>query len=710
MSLAKKTLFIIIALLAFQLLAFNFLSRAFFFRNFTHLEEQYARMNLERAQAFIESLGQNFLALVEDWAAWDDTYYFIQEPTEEYINSNLVDETFEGLQLNLMLFVNSSGELVFGKAYDLSKHQEVPLPEGWEDYFHPGSPLFSHPSPTEGKAGIIILPSGPMFIAAHPIVTSREEGPIMGTLVMGYYLNQAWTERLSRVVNYPVSLSTPSDPQIPPEIARGETFAIRTPDSKTLEAFALLTDIFGKPALVLKVTMPRALYRQGQSLFSQFSFLIFLIGAIFGGTILLFLRQHLLSRLSRLSEGLKAIATSGNISARLAVEGEDELAELGKRINDLLISLEESHRALEEREKWYRLLINSITDGLWVVDRDLKLRQVNETGARLLGLEAEKLLGKNLEECLEEPALSDFREAFNQAIERKTIQTISILCPTPEGEKVLEVRFYTLPPEELEQKGGALCIVRDITELRQMERLYLRAQKMEAAGRLALAIAHDFNNFLTPILASTELLLSGALTLSEAKTLLEEIRKACEKASALVKQLLLFGRTKPLAPEILDLNSIILEMKELIVRTIGRDVELVLDLAPGLHPIKANKGHIEQVIINLVMNAKDAMPAGGQLFIKTENVQFKEEALTHPEAYPGEFVCLTVKDTGVGISPEVMEHIFDPFFTTKEPGIGTGLGLSVVYSIVKQLKGWIEVKSKPGEGATFSLYFPASES
>lgn len=713
MSLARKTLVIIMVLLAFQLLTFYLLSRAFFFRNFAHLEEQYARRNLERAQASIESSGQSFLALVKDWAAWDDTYYFIQEPTEEYIRSNVVDETFEGLQINLILFLGSSGELVFGKAYDLSEHREVPLPEGWKDHFHAGSPLLSHPGPTEGKTGIIILPSGPMFIALHPIVTSQEKGPIMGTLVMGYYLDQAWAERLSRVVYYPVSLLTLIDPRVPPELAKGEAFAVRTPDAGTLEAFALLNDIYGKPALVLKITMPRELYRQSRSLFLQFSLLIFLIAAMFGGTILLFLRQHLLSRLTRLSDGLRAIAASGNISARLAVEGKDELTELGKGINSLLTSLEESHRALEERERWYRLLVNSITDGLWVVDRNLNLRQVNETGARLLGLEAEKLPGKSLEECLKEPALSDFREAFNRAVERNAIQTISTLFPAPEGEKVLEIRLYpfslTPPPEDPEQRRGALCIVRDITELRQMERLYLRAQRIEAAGRLALAIAHDFNNFLTPILASTELLLSGTASASETRALLEEIRRACEKASALVKKLLLFGRAEPLAPEILNLNAVILEMQDLIVRTLGRDIEFMLDLAPDLYPVRADKGHVEQILINLVMNAKDAMPGGGQLLIKTENVRLEEGTLAHPEAYPGEFVCLTVKDTGVGISPEVMEHIFDPFFTTKESGIGTGLGLSVVYSIVKQLNGWIEVRSKPGEGATFFIYFPASD-
>jgi PAS domain S-box-containing protein len=697
-NITRRTLLIIASLLAFQLLAFCLTSRAFFLQNFARLEEQFALRNTERALVFLESQEQNLVAIARDWAAWDDTYYFVQEPTEDYIKSNLVDETFEGLGINLMLFINTSGELVFGKAYDLEAHKEVPLPKGWEEHFHPGSPLLHHTDPKDGKVGLISLPQGPMLIVSYPIVTSKEEGPIMGTFVMGYYLTQAHAEKLSEVVRSPVSFLPPHAPQVPARLAKGEKFALRVVDSRTLEAFALLEDFYGQPALILKVTMPRELYPRSQAAFFLFSLQNLFLGLVFGAVILLFLRQHLLSRLTRLSESLEAIARSGDISARVAVEGRDELAEVGVRVNELLSSLEASRKALEESERWHRLLINSITDGLWVVDRELKLQQANEPGAGFLGRKAEEISGKSMQELLEEPAFSDFREAFSRTLERGTVQTLSI----PAGEKTLELRLYPIP-------DGALCIVRDITELRRMESFYIRAQRMEAAGSLALAIAHDFNNFLTPILASTELILSGSVSPQESLALLEEVRKACEKASALVRQLLLFGRREPLAPETLNLNSVIMDMRSLISRTLGEGVELILELSPDLYPIKANRSHLEQILMNLVMNARDAMPEGGKLWIKTENVRITEEALAHPEAYPGEFVRLVVKDTGIGMSPEVKERIFEPFFTTKEPKGGTGLGLSVVYSIVKQNRGWIEVESKLGEGTSFSLYFPAAK-
>ncbi len=689
MNLVRKTLLIIASLLAFQFLGFYLSSRFFFLRNFTLIEEQYARRNLDRALAFLESQEQNLMALAKDWAAWDDTYDFIQTLSEEYISSNLVDETFEDLGLNLMLFINSSGEFTFSKAYDLELHREMPLPEGLEEYFYPGSPLLIHSSPKEGKVGLIALPSGPMLVALHPIVTSKLEGPIMGTFIIGYYLNETWAERLSKAIHFPVSF-------LPP-FGREEAPVLDFTDSGTVEAFGLLKDLYGKPALAIKITMPRTLYRQSLITFYFFSFFNLLIGFMFGGAILLFLRHNLLSRLLTLSEEVSNIALSGDVSGRVTVKGKDELAQLGKGINDFLASLEASQRKLEENEKWYRLLINSITDGLWVVDRDLTVREINETGARFLGVRVEELIGKSLKDCLREPAFSDFYEAFSRALSKNAIYTVSIIHQTAEGEKNLEVRLYPLP-------NGALCIARDVSEMKQMERLYLRAQKMEAAGRVALAIAHDFKNFLTPIMAGIELLLSGNIPLHESRVLLEEIRNSCEKASDLVKQLLLFGRPELLAPEVIDLNGLIKEMEGLIIRTLGSEVKLVLELSPQLFPIRANRRHIEQILINLVINAKEAMPSGGQLTIRTENINIKE-ALAHPEAYPGIFVCLTVADTGIGMTPEMVEHAFEPFFTTK--GTGVGLGLSVVYSIVKQNKGWIEVKSELGKGSAFYLYFPA---
>jgi len=232
-------------------------------------------------------------------------------------------------------------------------------------------------------------------------------------------------------------------------------------------------------------------------------------------------------------------------------------------------------------------------------------------------------------------------------------------------------------------------------------------QKMEAIGRLAGGVAHDFNNLLTPITGYSQLLLSRLEDHNPLRKDIEEIKKAAERAASLTRQLLAFSRKQVLQPEVLDLNAVVADMEKLLRRLIGEDIELVTALEPGLESVKADPGQIEQVIMNLAVNARDAMPEGGRLIIKTENVTLDEEhCKVIPEARPGKFVCLSVTDTGVGMDKETLQHIFEPFFTTKEGGKGTGLGLSVVYGIVKQHEGWIDVSSVPGRGATFKVYLP----
>ena len=236
----------------------------------------------------------------------------------------------------------------------------------------------------------------------------------------------------------------------------------------------------------------------------------------------------------------------------------------------------------------------------------------------------------------------------------------------------------------------------------------LQAQKMESIGTLAGGIAHDFNNLLTVIQGYTEL---AMMKLDETDPLyrnLRHIRHASTRAANLTRQLLLFSRKQPMDLTPLNINRTVENLLKMLNRLIGEDVAINTDLEPDLWTVRADAGNIEQVITNLAVNARDAMPEGGKLTIKTENVTLDEEdCRTIPEARPGKFVCLSVEDTGVGMDKAILARIFEPFFTTKEPEVGTGLGLSVVYGIVKQHEGWINVYSEPGQGSTFKVYLPA---
>jgi len=284
------------------------------------------------------------------------------------------------------------------------------------------------------------------------------------------------------------------------------------------------------------------------------------------------------------------------------------------------------------------------------------------------------------------------------------------------GKKV----WFSLSDSYLEINPGKrllLTIIRDITEQknRQLEQEELQAQltqiqKIEAIGNLAGGIAHDFNNLLTVIQGHAQILLMPKNESDPEYAGLKHIMNTCTKATNLTRQLLLFGRKQTLELKPLDINDTVSNLLKMIKRLIGEHINIVTDLKTPLMNIEADEGNLEQIILNLVVNSRDAMPNGGTLTIKTENVTITNKNLTTvPNARLGKFVCLSITDTGSGISKEIIAKIFEPFFTTKDPGKGTGLGLSVVYGIIKKHNGWINVDTAVDRGTTMKVYFPITE-
>ena len=363
--------------------------------------------------------------------------------------------------------------------------------------------------------------------------------------------------------------------------------------------------------------------------------------------------------------------------------------------------------ALSQSEANYRSLVECSPDAI-LLHRDEKFVYANPAGLKLLGAEEpHQVVGRSVFDIVPPKNRDLIRQRIRQAAEGGTTppleQHILRLDGTPLDAEVTSIPFI------YQGKPAVQTVMRDITGRKQLEQQLRQSQKMEAIGQLAGGVAHDFNNMLAVIRGNAELLLMDAdQHTPETKECLKQVTAASERAANLTRQLLAFSRKQVMQSQPLVLNDVIADLTKMLRRIIGEHIDLQCRYGAQLPYVQADAGMIEQVLVNLTVNARDAMPCGGQLLITTELVTFGEALPpAHPEASAGQFVCLTVKDAGAGILPGHLPRIFEPFFTTKEPGKGTGLGLATVYGIVKQHQGWIDVSSQPGAGATFKIFLPA---
>jgi two-component system cell cycle sensor histidine kinase/response regulator CckA len=363
---------------------------------------------------------------------------------------------------------------------------------------------------------------------------------------------------------------------------------------------------------------------------------------------------------------------------------------------------------LRGSEEKYRLLFERNLAGVYRSTVDGRLLECNRAFARMMGYASPAEAMAQPSAAFHPDARS--RQEFIERLRREgNLLAFETQGRRKDGTLIWLIENVSLLKSE-DGEETLLGTVFDMTERRRLEEQLLQSQKMEAVGRLAGGIAHDFNNLLTAVAGYTELLLGELPPGDPRRESAEEIRQAGKRAAALTQQLLAFSRRQVLEPRVLDLNLVIANMERLLRRVIGEDVELTTSLHPDLWRTRADPGQIEQVILNLVVNARDAMPRGGRLTLETQNVELDDKfAGRYASVQPGPHVMLAVSDTGLGMDPELQSRLFEPFFTTKERGKGTGLGLSTTYGVVKQSGGSIWVYSEPGHGTTFKIYLPRCE-
>ena len=369
-----------------------------------------------------------------------------------------------------------------------------------------------------------------------------------------------------------------------------------------------------------------------------------------------------------------------------------------------------AEEGLRQREESFHLLFETNPLPMWVFDRQtLRFLEVNSAAIEHYGYSRDEFLAMGISDIRPpsdaERVVAAVREEAAAGVRHHTADRRH---QVKDGRVIdVEVAAHDI---EFGRHPGRLVVAHDVTERKRLESQLLQSQKLEAVGQLAAGVAHDFNNLLNVITGYSELILRSLPPEGTDRDRTEQIRRAAERGAGLTRQLLAFSRRQVLEPQVMDLNAALADVQSMLTRLIGEDIKIVTSFDPALGRVFADPGQMEQVLVNLVVNARDAMPAGGTLVLETSNVDLDEAyARTHPGSTAGAHVRLAVSDTGHGMDAATISRVFEPFFTTKPRGKGTGLGLATVHGIVRQSGGHVDVYSEPGHGTTFKIYLPRVE-
>jgi PAS domain S-box-containing protein len=475
-----------------------------------------------------------------------------------------------------------------------------------------------------------------------------------------------------------------------------------------LWAFRAVESPGGEPAMWVATGIPTASVRGpvdriiGRTLlgYALVSVLALLAAGVVANLVLVRKLDAVIAAARRLS--------AGDYSARTGVAR----ARGGGELDELIRTFDEMAGSLEALTRQNRLILDSAGEGIFGVDRDQRLTFVNPAACRMLGRQAADMLGQRSHDLFHHtradgtghpaadcPILATLADGQARHVADDVFQR--------EDGGSLRVDYLATPLVDRGAAAGAVVTFRDVGERRRLEEQLRQAQKMEAVGQLAGGVAHDFNNLLTAILTAGRFAREALPAENPVRADVEEVLHAAERAATLTRQLLAFSRRQMLEPRVLDLEETVRSVEKMLRRLIGEHIALETRVAPGLGRVRADPGLVEQVIINLAVNARDAMPSGGRMVLDLANADPLDPQIAADAGLPqGPLVVLSLSDTGVGMDAETLSHAFDPFFTTKPAGTGTGLGLSTVYGIVTQSGGAVRVRSAPGQGTTFRVFLP----
>jgi len=739
MSLRVRTLAAVAAVLVGLLAVLYASGHVILLRSFEELERQDVARNVNRAlDAFQQSIS-DLDSNNADWAAWDDTYLFVQGKNPNFIRTSLPADTFKRLRLNLILFSASDGRVVYAGAYDLERSKPTAVPSSVLRRILAEPGLTHHRNENSGTKGILMLPGAPLLISSRPIVKSSGEGPVCGSLIMGRFLSEQEIQRLAGITHLNLSFARADNFRKPTPVGgrwvaldrRAEVYVHPVGDG-ALEGLLQIPDIRGRPALMLKVRQPREIYQQG------IASVRYALGAaaaavlLCGGMLLVCLEASVLKRLSRLQAELKRISTDGDLSQRVTSTGRDELSSVSDAVNSMLEALQKSTSELRESERRYRTLFDSVQIGILVVDPEAhKIVDANQVALEKLGLPREQVVGRSCYDLVcsgSERICSITDQGQVEAVSERTLTTqdsgtITVLAKVVpvmlDGRLRLLESFVDITDrkraekELVEAKEAAERAKQELEKSnRELEAAIERANQMarnaeianQAKSEFLANMSHEIRTPMNGILGMTELALDTNLT-QEQREYLNMVKSSAESLLALLNDILDFSKieARKLELETVDFSlrdSLSETLKVLAMRAHEKGLELACHIPPDVpDALVGDPGRLRQVIVNLVGNAIKFTERGEVV------VRIKTESLTDDEAV----LHFAVADTGIGIPKEKQSVIFEAFSqvdssTTRKYG-GTGLGLAISSRLVEMMGGRIWVESEEGKGSTF--YFTA---
>jgi diguanylate cyclase (GGDEF)-like protein/PAS domain S-box-containing protein len=477
MTLRNKTVLIVGGILVTLLVIMYITSRLIVLNSFVGLERDISERNVHRV---LDSMSASLSALdgeAGDWASWDESYAFMNNRNNNFIKRNPTDNAFSELRLSVMLFVNLSGELVFGKAFDLQDGKEAPVPAGIRKYIAPSSLLLRHTNAESSIAGIVVLPEGPMLVASRPVLASQGKGPIRGTLIFGRYLDRQEIRRLAEMTHLSLDFALPDNPDIPRDfqaarhrLSEKKPIVIQPVNAQTISGYALLKDVYGRPALMLRVNMNRNIYRQGRDIIFYFTLWFIAIGLVLAIVTIILLQKQVLARVTSLIRNVGMVGASGDLSRRVQLTGEDEISRLSDEINKMLGALERANIDLRDSEEKFRAISDTANDTIILMDDDGNISFWNEAATRTFGYSVQEVLGKDLHNLLVPSRHRDaFRKGFHdfmQAGKGKMIGRTYEFSALRKDGKEFPVEL-SISAVILKGKWNAIGIIRDITRRKQ---------------------------------------------------------------------------------------------------------------------------------------------------------------------------------------------------------------------------------------------------